>query len=204
MIPPLYFVTDPGAPLSIPEQAERAARGGAGWVQLRHKTLGDTDFADLARTLIDRLTPFGVALIVNDRVEIARQVGAAGLHTGQGDGDPMAIRDRIGPDMIFGLSVETDAQIAALPEKGLSYLGVGPMRATASKPDHAPPIGLHGIARIVAATPLPCFAIGGVGPGDMAALRRAGCAGAAVISAISRAADPEAAAKALIDEWTTT
>ncbi|MEM7642221.1 MAG: thiamine phosphate synthase [Pseudomonadota bacterium] len=202
MIPPLCFVTEAGAPLEVPDQAERAARGGAGWVQLRDKAFGDAAFAELARAVDARIGPLGARLIVNDRVEVARAVGAHGLHIGQSDGDPRAIRNRIGPDLVLGLSIECHDHLAAIPPGCVDYLGVGPVRATASKPGHAPPIGLDGLARIVRSIDLPCMAIGGLGAGDVPALRVAGCAGLAVVSAISRAKDPEAAARAIVNEWT--
>lgn len=203
MIPPLCFVTDPVAPQPVIAQALAAAQGGAGWVQLRDKTLPDTEFAALARALIAALAPHEVPLIVNDRVEIAISVGAPGLHIGQSDGDPAAIRSRIGPEMILGLSIEAEAQISAVPA-GVDYLGVGPVHATGSKPDHAPPIGHEGFAAIVARTELPCLAIGGLTKADAAAIRAAGGAGMAVISAISRAPDMALAARTLCNAWSDT
>ena len=76
-----------------------------------------------------------------------------------------------------------------------------PVRATATKPDHAAPLGMAGLAAAVARSPVPAVAIGGVGLADVAALKAMGCAGLAVVSAISGAADPEAAARALADAW---
>lgn len=204
MIPPLCFITDADAPLPIPEQAERAARGGAQWVQLRHKTLDDAGFAELARTLRTRLDPLGVQLILNDRIEVARALGSFGLHVGQSDGDPAAIRARIGPDPVLGLSVEDPAQLGPLRAEYVTYLGVGPVRATASKADHAKPLGFDGLAEITAASPLPCMAIGGLAVADIPDIRRAGCVSVAVVSAISRATDPKAAAQAFTDEWSLT
>ena len=203
MIPPLCFITDPGAPAPVIAQALAAAQGGAGWIQLRDKTLSDPDFVSLARELMVALASVGVPLIVNDRVDVAIDVGAAGLHIGQGDGDPAEIRRRIGPNMILGLSIETEAQIAAVPE-GVDYLGVGPIHATGSKPDHAAPIGHAGFAAIRARTDLPCLAIGGVTTTDAAAIRMAGGAGLAVISAISRAPDMVRAARDLRTAWSST
>lgn len=200
MIPQLCFITDPAAPQDVLSQAVAAAEGGAGWVQLRDKSLPDDLFAALGRQLIAALEPLGAQLIVNDRVEVAMAIGAAGLHIGQGDGDPAQIRARIGADMVLGLSVESPAHLAHLPE-GVDYLGVGPIRATGSKPDHAPPIGVAGFADIAARTALPCLAIGGVGASDAAALKAAGGAGLAVISAISRAPDMKAAAQSLCQAW---
>lgn len=201
MIGPLCVITDPGAPLPVIEQAEAAARGGAGLIQLRDKHLNDADFAALARALIERLAPLGARLAINDRVEVACAIGAPVLHIGQSDGDPARVRARIGPGMVLGLSVEALDQLAAIPPGTVDYLGVGPVRATATKPDHAPPIGFDGLAAITAATTLPCLAIGGLGAADAPALRRAGAAGMAVVSAVTRAPDPQAATRTIVEHW---
>jgi thiamine-phosphate pyrophosphorylase len=147
-----------------------------------------------------RLASLNAVLIVNDRVEVAREVGAPGLHIGQGDGDPGHVRSRIGPNTILGLSIETTEQVMRIPE-GVDYLGVGPIHATASKPDHAAPIGIGGFAEIVALASLPCLAIGGVTARDAPELKSAGGAGMAIVSAISRAPDMERAARTLLETW---
>ncbi|PVA09999.1 thiamine phosphate synthase [Pelagivirga sediminicola] len=198
---PVYFVTDPEAPVSMPGQVRAAVAAGVRIVQLRDKHASDADMLVLARALQQITRPAGAALIVNDRVQVAIEAGADGLHVGQGDGDIAAIRARIGSDMILGLSVETLAQLGAIPRDCVDYLGVGPLRATATKPDAAQPLGIDGLARIIAATSLPCVAIGGITHGDAAAIRQAGAAGIAVVSAISRAPDMEDAARRLITEW---
>ena len=133
---PIYVITDPGAALCVAEQARAAARGGAAWVQLRDKTAPDDDLADLVRRLLPEMAALGTRLIVNDRVEVALATGAHGLHIGQGDGDAAAIRQRMPPGMILGLSVETVAQARLIPP-GVNYIGAGPVRATSTKPDHA-------------------------------------------------------------------
>lgn len=202
MIAPLCFITDPEAPLPILEQALAAARGGAGLVQLRHKTLPDEEFAALGQALLAMLRPLGVQLIVNDRAEIARTIGADGLHLGQRDMPPASARIVIGPDAILGLTIECEAQLDELPVAGVDYLGVGPIRATATKPGHAPPIGMSGFARIAARTALPCVAIGGLGARDAGAIKAAGGAGLAIVSAISRSADPERTAREIMRSWT--
>ncbi len=196
----IYVVTDPGAPLAVIDQARAAARGGAWAVQLRDKTASDADILAQAVQLMAELDPMGVKLFINDRIEVAIASGAHGLHIGQGDGDPAEARRRIGAGRLLGLSIETLGQCAAIPP-GIDYIGAGPVRATASKPDHAAPVGMAGLARIAAASPVPVIAIGGIGPGDAAALKAAGAVGMAVVSAVTRAADPEAATRALCDEW---
>lgn len=200
MMGPVYVITDPDAPQPMVEQARQAAQGGAGAIQLRDKTASDADLAALVTLLLPEMTAMGVRLIVNDRVAVAVQTGAHGLHIGQGDGDPGLIRRRIGPDMILGLSVETPQQARQVPD-GVDYIGAGPVRATATKPDHAPPIGCDGLATITRRTRLPVYAIGGIGAGDAAAIKGAGAAGMAVVSAVVRAPDPETATRSLLQEW---
>jgi len=199
MIGPVYVVMDPDAPLPVAEQARAAARGGAWAVQLRDKRASDAEMARLAGRLLAELEPLGVRLFVNDRIEVARATGAD-LHIGQGDGDPRAARDRIGSDALLGLSVEALAQCAAIPEV-VDYIGAGPVHPTATKPDAADPVGFDGLAHIVAASPVPVVAIGGLGPSDVPQLRMAGATGMAVVSAVCRAPDPEAATRALVEAW---
>ena len=200
MIGPVYFITDPGAEMPVEEQAMAAAWGGAAVVQLRDKTASDDEMLEVARRLREAL-PGDVKLVVNDRVDVAVWSGCDGLHMGQGDGDVVAIRKRLGPDRILGLSIETELQVASIPTGYVDYIGVGPVRATATKPDHAAPIGFDGLARIIGAAGLPAVAIGGIGPGDAGQVKLAGAEGVAVVSAIARADDPEAAARGLLEEW---
>lgn len=200
MIGPVYVITDPGAALSVPDQARAAARGGARAVQLRDKTASDADLLALARQLLPEMRAHGVKLFLNDRIEVAIAAGADGLHVGQGDGDPVAIRARIGAGMLLGLSIETEAQASRLPGC-VDYIGAGPVRATATKPDAAAPIGFDGLARIARLVAVPTLAIGGLTRADIPALKAAGVVGMAVVSAVTRAADPEAACRALVQDW---
>ncbi len=120
-----------------------------------------------------------------------------GIHLGQSDVPPQTARALLGADALVGWTANTPAHLAdaaEMPAGTLDYLGVGVIRPTATKPDHPEPLGIGGFARIAAATALPCVAIGGVTPADVPALRAAGAAGVAVVSAICAAADPGAAA----------
>ncbi len=198
---PVYFITDPAAPASVPDQVHAAVAAGVRLVQLRDKHASDADMIAQARALQQITRAAGAMLVINDRVKVAIEIGADGLHVGQGDGDIADIRARIGPDMVLGLSIEALEQLGSIPPDTVNYLGVGPLRATTTKPDAAQPLGMDGLARIIAATPLPCVAIGGIKPGDLAAIRQAGAVGVAVVSAISRARDMQSAARALVAEW---
>lgn len=201
MMGPIYVITDPHAALPVIEQARAAAQGGAALVQIRDKDISDFEFIALVRSLLPEMVAYGVQLIVNDRVEVAIATGAHGLHIGQGDGDVGTIRQMMPQGMILGLSIETDAQAHRIPA-GVDYIGAGPIRATATKPDHAHPIGFEGLAQITAIARLPTYAIGGLGHGDAAAIKAAGAIGMAVVSAVTRAPDPIAATRALVNEWT--
>ena len=139
---------------------------------------------------------------MNDRIEGALETGVHGLHIGQGDGDAAAIRQRMPPGMILGLSIKTVAQARRIPP-GVDYIGAGPVRATPTKPNHATPIGFDGLAHIVAAAALPAYGIGGLKPGDAGAARATGAIGVAVVSAVNRAPDPDVATRALLAEWGT-
>ncbi|MFX0541629.1 thiamine phosphate synthase [Roseovarius sp. S4756] len=198
---PVYFVTDAGASAPVTDQVRAALAAGVRMIQLRDKDASEAAFEDEARALLKLTRAAGALLIINDRVEIAWRIGADGLHVGQGDGDARAIRASIGLKMILGLSVETEAQLGSISQDSVDYLGTGPLRATATKPDAAQPLGMDGMARLIASAPLPCVAIGGIRQADAAALREMGAAGIAVVSAISRADEMEGAARALIQAW---
>jgi len=145
----------------------------------------------------DAIAGSGAAFIVNDDAEAAVALDADGLHIGQGDMSPAAARARIGPGRLLGLSVETVAQARAVDPARVDHVGAGPVRATATKPGHAAPVGWEGLAALVAAAAVPAVAIGGVTAADAPAAVRAGARGLAVVSAICGAADAEAAARAI-------
>ena len=193
-----YFVTPDGVDDAI---VLAAVRGGATVVQLRDKSATDAAMIAQARRLQAALAPLGVPLIINDRLQVALESGAAGLHVGQSDGTPAQMRAALGPDRILGLSIETADQMQQIPPGTVDYIGAGPIFATATKPDHAAPMGMAGLQQIVQLASGPVVAIGGIGLSDVAALRATGAAGMAVVSAIAGAENPQAAAAALAQAW---
>jgi thiamine-phosphate pyrophosphorylase len=194
----LYLVTDPGlcAEQGLVETVVAAVRGGVTVVQLRDKHASDGEMIDQARRLKAALAGSGVPLIINDRLAVALESGADGLHIGQDDGEVAIARADLGEQALLGLSVQTLAQLARVDAERLDYLGLGPVFATPSKHDHAEPLGFAGLATLVAASPLPAVAIGGLKAEHTAAVRQAGARGLAVISAICGRSDSEAAARA--------
>lgn len=196
----LYVVLDPPlcAARGLVATALAAARGGARVLQLRDKNADTRARVEAARALKTALQGAGAALIINDDAEAAALSGAHGLHIGQGDLSAAAAREIIGPDRVLGLSVETLAHARAADPALVDYVGAGPVLATATKPDHAAPTGFDGLAEIVAASPVPAVAIGGMKAAHAAPALAAGAAGLAVVSAVCAAADPEAAARAIL------
>lgn len=206
----LYLVTDAriasAAGHDLVELVRTATANGVTAVQLREKDAPARAFLDTVLR-VSAVIPEQVALIVNDRVDVflaARQAGArvSGVHVGQSDLPADAVRALIGPDAVLGVSASTPQQLAAAADCGtVDYVGIGALHATATKRDAPPPLGHDAFARLVAAGALPAVAIGGVTAADLVRLRRAGAAGAAVVSAICGAADPARATRDLRATW---
>ncbi|QBY00622.1 thiamine phosphate synthase [Rhodophyticola sp. CCM32] len=195
----LYLVLDPElcGERGMVETARAAVAGGATMVQLRHKTASTAERIAIGRALQTALSGTGALMIVNDDIEAALACGADGLHIGQADTPVADTRARIGTRMILGLSVTTLANAKAVDPARVDYVGAGPVFATATKPDHEPPVGFDGLARLVATAPVPAVAIGGLKAGHAAEVVAANAAGMAVVSAICSAADPQKAARAI-------
>jgi thiamine-phosphate pyrophosphorylase len=196
----LYVVTDPDLvpAQSLVEACVSATRGGATLVQLRDKQVSDDELLDQATRLRDALRPYGVPLVVNDRVEVARRAGA-GVHVGIHDMRPADARAILGPGAIVGWSIEDESQLADTEQlAGCSYLAASPVWSTPTKPDAAPPLGPDGVAGIRMRTDVPLVGIGGINnPNRVAAVIAAGADGVAVVSAVFGAPQPEAAAREL-------
>ncbi|MDO9415858.1 thiamine phosphate synthase [Pararhizobium sp.] len=195
----LYLVLDPGlcAGIGMIETARRAVQGGVTMVQLRDKHAGTAALVETGRALQQVLKPRGALLIINDDVEAALLLGADGVHIGQEDMDAGAVRRLIGPDMILGLSVETEALAATVDPAVTDYAGIGPVFATPTKPDHKPQIGIAGLSRLVSVCAVPSVAIGGLKAAHIPDVITAGAHGIAVVSAICGTADPFASARSL-------
>lgn len=183
-------------PDAIVPLAQAVAAGGATVLQLRDKRGPARRTVELARALIAAVA---LPLVVNDRVDVAIAAGAAGAHVGQDDLPPLAARAILGPDRVLGLSVTGAAEIATVDPTIVDHVGLGPIFATTTKPDAAPPLGTQSFAAIRSALPLPVVAIGGIGPANAAEAIQAGADGIAVVSAVATAADPAATTAGLVE-----
>lgn len=196
----LYLVLDPDGCSSDPEAiAQDALRGGATALQLRSKTLTDRQTLDLAARLASLCKQHGALFLVNDRLDLALASGAQGVHLGVDDLPLAAARRIAGAEFIIGYSPENDEQAAASAGNGADYLGVGPVYGTASKSDAGPPIGLETLTRRRHISGLPVVGIGGITAANAKPVVDAGACGVAVMSAITRSADPESATRAIAD-----
>jgi len=182
--------------------ARLVAAGGATLVQLRDKNSATRTMIERARALKAGLKPFGVPLIVNDRVDVALAVSADGVHVGPDDMTAEDARNLLGPKAIIGLSIKTVAEAETAPVEIIDYAGVGGVYPTLSKVQASAPIGVEGFVRVAAALrrrrpALPVVGIAGIDASNAAAVIGAGADGIAVISALSLAPDPADAAKSL-------
>lgn len=184
---------------SLQEAVAEAIRGGVTLVQLREKDIASREFCAIAQEIKEVADYYRVPLIINDRIDIALAVDAAGVHLGQNDLDVRTARRILGRRKIIGISVENKDEALAAQEGSADYLGVGAVFYTGSKADINTPIGLSGLQEICRAARIPKIAIGGINAGNIASVMDSGADGAAVISAILGRPDIREAARGLKD-----
>jgi thiamine-phosphate pyrophosphorylase len=175
---------------------EAALRGGVGIVQLRCKGAADADVIAAGRRFASVCEGFGVPLILNDRPDLVAAVGADGVHLGQDDIGVEQARELLGADRIVGLSTHSPAEIDSAMAVGVDYVGVGPVHATPTKPGRAA-VGTELVRYAAAHAQIPFFAIGGIDRSNLDAVLAAGAERVAVVRALTRASDPEGAAREL-------
>ena len=198
----LYLCTDRRLMTSptIEASVESALRGGTTVIQLREKDCSSRKFYELGLRVKKITERYNAPLIINDRVDIALAVGAAGVHVGQGDLPCKVVREIVGPDMIVGVSAATLDEAVQAEEDGADYLGVGAMYATATKTDTRP-VSMEELLKIRAAVKIPIVVIGGINKQTLGNFKGTGVNGLAVVSAIVAQPDPEAAARELLRMW---
>jgi len=201
----LYLVTSPSPRLEA--VVEQALLGGVRLVQYRAKEgslaadgqpITDGVRLQQACALRALCSRHGALFLVNDRIDIAAAVQADGVHLGQGDLPPALARQLLGPDALIGRSTHALSQLQQAVADGCDYVGVGPVNATPTKPGREP-VGLEYVRQAAAASPIPFFAIGGIEAANLAAVQAAGAQRVAVVRAITEAADPAQASRALLE-----
>jgi thiamine-phosphate pyrophosphorylase len=173
------------------ELARHALAGGARLLQFREKSMTNAEFLTCARAVHERCDQAQATLIINDRVDVATTLGC-GVHLGQSDIHVKDARKQMG-DQLIGGSANTVEQALALEAEGADYVGFGHVFATKSKAKQTPPVGLDKLAEVCERVSIPVIAIGGIDLDQVAVVMKHGAWGVAVIGAICRAPDPEAA-----------
>lgn len=199
----LYAIVDPAAcarahsPRAPLEVARSVLSGGCAALQLRDKHADDAAYLALACDIAALCRQANVPMIVNDRFWLARAIGAPGVHVGQSDAPIEVVRAQVGPKIMLGVSTHSLEQARAAEACGADLIGFGPVFPTTSKVGADPVVGLAQLAEVCRAVKIPVVAIGGITRENIASVRAAGAALAAVISAVCAASDPEAAAREL-------
>ena len=168
--------------------------GGARFLQLRAKTMGGAALLDTAAAIVELTRSCGASLIVNDRADIARLAAADGVHVGQDDLAPSAVRALVGRGAIVGLSTHTIEQMEGAVTEPVSYVAVGPVFGTTTKDTGYSRIGLEMVRAAAArasAHGLPLVAIGGITLQTARSVIDAGAASVAVIGDLLSTGDPE-------------
>lgn len=198
--PRLYLIVDPvhgpGDPLAV---VRAAVAGGVTAVQVRAPEATGGELVAGTRAVLDAVRGAGVAVVVNDRLDVALAAGADGVHLGRDDVPPEDARRVAGPGLSVGWSVTGPDDLDVDPGT-VDLLGIGPVFATDTKPDAAPPTGIDGLRRLwedARALGLPAVAIGGIGPDNAGEVLATGVPGLCVSSAIAAAPDPGAVAREL-------
>ena len=194
----LYAVTDRRwlGGRTLADAVAEAIEGGVTIVQLREKSLDADAFLREAIAVKAVCARYGVPLIINDNPEIARRSGADGVHVGQKDMNPAALRRLLGENCIIGVSAATVAEAKQAEADGADYLGCGAVFSTGTKTDTRP-VGHALLSQICTAVTVPVVAIGGISEENATQLRGSGIAGIAVVSAIFAQKDIKAAAQRL-------
>ena len=168
---------------SVNETARLVIDGGADAIQLREKTISDDEFISLAGEIRDITTKRGTLLIINDRVRVAREVNADGVHLGQHDMSITEAREIIGNEKIIGVSTHNITQARQAQEDGADYIAIGPVYPTTTK-DYEPSIGLEVIQELSREINIPFLAIGAITLENLDEVLKAGASRVAVCSAI--------------------
>lgn len=185
-LPSIYPITDAAiSGLTHTEQVRRLASGGATLIQLRDKSASAREFFEEAAAAVNLGREIGVKIIINDRVDIALAAHADGVHLGQEDISPIEARRIMGADVIIGYSTHSVEQAQTAIGLPIDYLAFGPVFPTTTKANPDPVVGTGVIALIKRISEdLPLVAIGGIGPGEVAAVLNAGADSAAMISGL--------------------
>jgi thiamine-phosphate pyrophosphorylase len=191
----LYLILDPAVSgsRSLADIVQTALGAGVRLFQLRMKTVEAGRLYEMAAVLCPLVQKGGGVFIVNDRVDVAKAIGADGVHLGQEDLPLADAREILGPGRLIGISTHNLAQATEAEAGGVDYIGFGPIFPTATKENPDPVVGVAGLREVRAKVRTPIVAIGGITANNAGDVRAAGADCVAVVSAVLAAPDPRAA-----------
>jgi thiamine-phosphate pyrophosphorylase len=196
----LYLVTDRGQTRGrdLLAVVEQALDGGVRAIQLREKDLAGRELFFLAEKTKALCARYEARLFINDRIDVALAVDANGVQLGSGSIPIDAVRQLVGDTKLIGTSIHSPEEGLAAERAGADFVLFGPVYFTPSKAAYGNPQGLDALQRAVEKISLPVYAIGGIKPENIAAVKKTGACGAALISAVMSAKEPAAAAAELV------
>ena len=199
----LIVVTDRdlARPRPIEDVVRAALAGGAPAVQLRAKDATARELLRLGRLVAPLVKEAGALLFLNDRVDVALALGADGVHVGPDDLPVAGLRGAVPRGFLIGASADDPDEARRLETEGADYIGCGTVYATSTKPDAGESIGLEGLDRVARAVDVPVIGIGGITVERSADVAKTRAAGIAVVGAVMRAVDVQAAVRGLLSPW---
>ena len=201
----LQFITNAQSHDAIVQQVQQVLDGGCKWIQLRMKGADRQSIMETAKALKPMCKDHEAILVVDDEVQIAKDLELDGVHLGKHDMDPLEARELLGSEPIIGATANTFDDIKQLPRVAIDYIGLGPYHYTTTKQNLSPVLGLEGYREIVSGMKergieLPIVAIGGICHDDIAAVMQTGVDGIALSGSILRADDPSGEMERTIEE----
>lgn len=190
----LQFITNTESKVPVVDQIHGVIAGGCRWVQIRMKNASDDEVREVVSAIMPECIKNEVFLLLDDRVELAKELNVGGVHLGKDDMPASKARTILGPAAVIGVTANTFADVVAVSNLDIDYYGLGPFALTQTKKNLAPVLGLEGIRKL-------CFemeeheiniahvAVGGITYDDIVPLFEAGVNGIAVSGALANAKD---------------
>lgn len=190
----LQFITNSEDKVLVVEQVKEALAGGCQWIQLRMKEASDDDIRQVVEQIKPMCAKQEAFLIIDDRVDLCKELGLNGVHLGKMDMLPSKARIELGGGPVIGVTANTIDDVIAVRSLDIDYIGIGPFRHTDTKKNLAPILGIEGIKAIVdkmkeMEIEIPTVAIGGIKTDDVDAVMHTGVNGIAVSGAIANASN---------------
>ena len=201
----IQFITHETGSIGYVEGARMALEGGCKWIQLRMKDASDDEVRKAAAEIQPMCKEHEAVFLLDDRVELAKELHADGVHLGMNDMPIDEARRILGEEYIIGGTANTFEDIQRIAAQGADYIGCGPFRFTTTKKNLAPVLGVEGYRDIIAkmrnaGINIPMVAIGGITPDDIDEILATGVQGIAVSGTVLNADDPVAMMKSLLSQ----